>query len=115
MTTTMKFRNACETLPIIVSGWKSSIPGLGEYTSITVLPGTEVEVTSSVGEWLLESLFYDREHADLWEKEGLPFESRLAKFRDKPCAMGNYTWNFIENKFSLVYEAGVVIWSYKST
>jgi hypothetical protein len=110
----MKFRNACETLPIIVSSWKTLTSGLGEYTDITVLPGTEVEVTSSVGEWILGSLFYDREHAELWEQQSLPFGCRLAKFRNEPCAMGKYTWNFID-KFTLIYENGTAIWSYNKS
>ena len=132
MTSTMKFRNECETLPIIVSSFNnmttmsniskelfaSPIPGfkqftgIEEYTSVTVLPNTEVVLTSTVGEWTLESLFYDSEHASLWKKEELRFDSVLAKISSTCFYNGKHTCNYIDDKFELVYENGIFIWRY---
>jgi len=109
---TIVFKNACKTLPIIVSSWNTVMFGLDQYDDVTVLPQTEVKVKSSVGEWILGSLFYNREHAALWKDAGLCFDSRIAKFRNEPCINGNYTWNFTD-AFTLTYENGIVTWDLK--
>jgi hypothetical protein len=89
--------------------------GLSIYKDVVVLPNTEIEVKSSVGEWVLHSLFLQKDHIDLWSKEyNMTFDARMAKFRDEPCAIGNYTWNFVDDKFLLEYDKNtkVVTWSY---
>lgn len=108
----MNFKNATD-LPIIISTWITKMPGLSEYVDVTVLPHTEVVVKSSVGEWILGSLFYDKEMDDQWKEAGLELESRIAKFRNTPCAWGNYTWNFIKDQFDIQYIDGVIVWSKK--
>lgn len=108
--TTATFKNNTE-YPIIVESWKTKMLGLEEYTGVTVLPGETIEMISSVGEWLLSSLFEDEKYIDIWEKAGLEFTSRLAKFRTEPCFNGDYTWNFIGKGFHLTYEDGVFIWA----
>ena len=107
------FKNNCKVLPIVVSSWMEIMPGLSEYKHVEVPPNTEIEVKSSVGEWIIGSLLIGKENYDIWKSHGLDFESRMAKFRNRPCASGDYTWNFVEDKFDLVYENGVVTWSYK--
>jgi len=87
--------------------------GLSEYIDVQVPPNTEIEVKSSVGEWIIGSLLRGKEQHDLWKSHGLQFDARMAKFRNTPCIMGNYTWNFSDEDFDLVYENGVVTWSYK--
>ena len=113
MASKLIFKNNCKVLPIIVSSWMEKRPGLSEYIDVEVPPNTEIEVKSSVGEWIIGSLLLGKEKCALWQSHGLLFDPRMAKFRDSPCAMGDYTWNFVENKFDLVYENGVVTWSYK--
>lgn len=113
MTSTIIFKNNCRELSIIVSTWMDETEGVSKQVNMRVPPNTEVELKSDVGEWILGSLFYDEDSRYLWESHDLPFESRLAKFRNTPCAWGDYTWNFIDNRFDLVYENGVVTWSYK--
>jgi hypothetical protein len=98
---------------IVVSSWIEQMRGLSSYIDVVIPPRTEKIVTSSVGEWILGSLFEEREHYDTWNNSGLPFTCRLAKFRCEPCYSGDYTWNFIESRFDLKYENGVVIWSKK--
>ena len=107
--TSATFKNNTE-YPIIVESWKTKMRGLEEYTGVTVLPGETITMISSVGEWGLSSLFGDKEHIDKWEKAGLYFTSRIAKFRTEPCFNGDYTWNFIGKSFTLTYEDGVFIW-----
>ena len=113
MTSKLIFKNNCKLLPIVVSSWMEKMPGLSEYIDVEVPPNTEMEVKSSVGEWIIGSLLYGEENYNIWKSHGLNFEPRMAKFRDHPCASGNYTWNFIDDKFDLVYNNGVVTWSYK--
>jgi hypothetical protein len=113
MTSTLLFKNSCNVLPIVVSSWIERIPALYEYIDVEVPPNTLLSVESSVGEWTIGSIFNSKTSYDIWQDHGFICESRMGKFRNKPCASGNYTWNFIEHRFNLVYENGVVTWSYK--
>lgn len=75
------------------------------------MPRTQTIVNSDVYEWILSSEFFVKEHNDTWVQEGLEQCSRLAKFRNKSCAFGDYTWNFSKKDFTLEYMDGVIIWS----
>jgi len=98
-------------LPIVVSSWIQKRSGLSELVDVTIPANTEQIVTSSVGEWILGSLFSNTEYYEQWENANLKFESRLAKFRDEPGFNNTYTWNFIESRFNLKYENGNIVWS----
>jgi hypothetical protein len=111
-TQTMIFVNNTD-LPIRVSSWREKMPGLSEYKDVTILSKTTETVYSDVGEWIISSQFYDKEQNDQWKNEGLSQYSRIAKFRNKPCARGDYTWNFIEESFILEHADGVITWSRK--
>ena len=108
---TIQFKNA-SIYPIIVSSWITRMEGLSEFIDVYVPPNTEVKVISNVGEWMIGSLFAS-EYCEEWRAANLPFESVLAKFRNKPCAMGDFTWNYYDNLFDLKYEDGTIIWSTK--
>ena len=108
------FKNYCKTLPIIVSSWMYKLPGLSEYIDIEIPPNTAIELKSSTGEWIISSLFQEKTHSELWKSYHLELDPRIAKFRNIPCASGNYTWNFMENDFDLVYNNGIVTWTYKN-
>jgi hypothetical protein len=110
--TTMNFKNDTD-YAIVVSSWIDKKSGLSEYIDKVIPPNTAEIVTSSVGEWILGSLFYNEEYREKWKTAGLQFASRLAKFRSEPCYGGDYTWNFIKDRFDLKYEDGVVTWSAK--
>ena len=111
-TQTMIFVNDTD-LPIIISSWREKMPGLSEYIDITILSKTQQTVYSDVGEWILGSQFFVKEYDDQWKNEGLTQYGRIAKFRNRPCASGNYTWNFIEESFILEHNEGVITWSRK--
>jgi hypothetical protein len=111
-TQTMVFVNDTD-LPIIVSSWMEQIPGLSEYKDLTILSKTTETVYSDVGEWIIGSEFWNKEQSDQWKNEGLSQYGRIAKFRNKPCASNNYTWNFIEEYFILEHADGVITWSRK--
>ena len=113
MTDIMKFHNDTD-LPIIVSSWRTKMPGLSEYKDVTILANQIVDVYSDVGEWILSSQFFVKEYDDKWTKENLPHENRLAKFRNKCCAFGDFTWNFTEEYFVLEYKDNLVRWMRKS-
>ena len=110
--TTIVFKNACKTLPILVSSWRKVMDGLSEYLDVTVLPETEITVKSEVGEWIMGSQFYNEEKNKIWKDAGLYCESRIAKFRNTPSVNGDYTWNFTD-EFTLTYENGIITWSLK--
>jgi len=100
-------------LPIIVSSWREKTIGLSEYIDVTILSNTTQKVYSDVGEWILGSQFWNNELDQQWEKEGLWQYGRIAKFRNQPSAMGDYTWNFIEQSFILEHTDGVITWARK--
>ena len=106
---TIQFKNACTTLPILISTWVSKSQDVSKYEDIIVPPNTEITLHSSVGEWMVGSLFYEKESVRIWKNAGLEFESMLAKFRNTPCALGNYTWRYSRD-FEIAYENGVVTW-----
>ena len=106
----MEFHNNTD-LPINVSSWKRRPSGLSEYKNDIVLPRTQRTVSSDVGEWIIGSQFFEKEYDDAWAKEGLEQYGRLAKFRNTPCANGNYIWNFSKKDFLLEYVDGAIIWS----
>jgi len=112
MISKMIFKNNCKTLPIVVSSWIDKMPGLSECVDVTVPPNTEIEVESSIGEWIIGSLLTGKENCDVWRSHKLGFNARMAKFRTTPCAIGNYTWNFEDYNFDLTYKNGIVTWSY---
>jgi hypothetical protein len=103
------FVNGSKTLPIIVSSWIDVMSGLSTFQNVHVLPGEQVILKSSVGEWIVGSLFPNKEDYHLWKDAKLPFDCNLAKFRDKPCR-GVYTWNE-SDKYSLIYDDGKVTWN----
>jgi hypothetical protein len=112
-TTTMRFVNDTD-LPIIVSSWRiqqeGTLAGLTSYKDVTILPKTGQKVYSNVEEWIIGSEFFSDEYNNQWIEEGLYTYGRIAKFSNKPCAMGNYTWNFIEDHFTIEHNNGVITW-----
>jgi hypothetical protein len=116
---TIIFKNNCKTLPIIVSSWMYKLTGLSEYIDVEISPNTTIELKSSTSEWIISSLFQEKTHSELWKSYHLELDSRIAKFQNIPYSSGNYTWNFMENDFDLIYnnELGhsdsIVTWSYK--
>ena len=115
-TQTMVFVNDTD-LPIRISSWRTEQEGIyagsTSYKDVTILANTRETVYSDVGEWIIGSQFWNEEYNEQWEKEGLSQYSRIAKFRNEPCAWGDYTWNFIEESFILEHNDGVITWSRK--
>ena len=109
---TMRFKNNSELLPIIVSSWQKVMNGLERYNDLTVLPMTEVEVSSSVGEWILGSLFFNEKQQEIWKKQKLPIEQRLAKFSSKCYYTKEHTWIF-DDRFELKFENNIIVFREK--
>ena len=110
---TMRFKNNSAVLPIIVTSWQKVMFGLERLNDLTVLPMTEVEVSSSVGEWILGSLFYDQDHKEIWEKQKLPIEQRLAKFSSKRYYTTKEHTLIFDDRFELKFENNVIVFQEK--
>ena len=108
----MSFKNDSE-YAIVVSSWIDEMPGLSIYIDKVIPPHTEDIVFSSVGQWTLGSLFEDTDYYEQWSDANLPFTSCLAKFQNEPGFSGKYASNFVESRFDLKYEKGIIIWSNK--
>ena len=59
-----------------------------EILRISEEPG----VPPTVGEWHLDSMFYNDEDSKIWKDRGLQKYHVVGKFRSDPCALGNYSW-----------------------
>jgi len=90
-------------LHVNVSGWVSVMDGLSSLKSVVVKPSEKIIVHSSVGEWHLDSMFYDDEYYKLWKDRGLQKYCNVGKFRSQPCASGNYAWMEYDNPFICSY------------
>ena len=90
-------------LHINVSGWVSVMDGLSSLKSVVVKPSEKIIVHSSVGEWHLDSMFYDDEYYKLWKDRGLEKYHIVGKFRSQPAASGNYSWMEYDKPFTCTY------------
>lgn len=94
----IKFLNNTD-LPINVGGFQN-----GTFEEVRVGPGEETVLYSTVGEWHLDSMFYNDEDSKIWKDRGLKKYSNVGKFRSDPCALGNYSWmEFDDGVFSCAY------------
>ena len=112
-TSVMRFVNDTD-LPIIVSSWRiqqeGTLSGLTTYKDVIILPKTGRKVYSNVEEWIIGSEFLSEEYNKQWTDDGLYAYGRIAKFSNRPCANGNYTWNFIEDFFEIEHNNGIITW-----
>ena len=82
-------------LPVIVDGWKQTLPGLSSLVSTKVEPLQTILVHSSAGEWHMHSMFLSDEDKVLWK--GFEKYYILGKFWSKPSIMGEYSsMEFVE-------------------
>jgi hypothetical protein len=94
----IKFLNNTD-LPINVYGFQN-----GVWAGLTVRPSEEVVLYSTVGEWHLDSMFYNDEDSKIWKDQGLQKYHIVGKFRSDPCALGDFSWmEFNDGAFNCVY------------
>jgi hypothetical protein len=75
-------------LPVMVDTWQADDPRLH---SQKINPQERVTLSSRVGEWHLHTMFPDAADKQLWLDRGYTF-NLLGKFRNFPCAQGEYSW-----------------------
>lgn len=88
-------------LPVIVEGWHNKMYGLSTLIGTRVEPRQQLIVHSTVGEWHMNSMFYNKEDQSLWK--GLEKHHIIGKFRSRPCASGNYSWLEYDEPFRCVF------------
>lgn len=103
MSQTIEFYNNTN-LPIMLETWKDISSGLSQTFDICIDSGSKQQIYSSTGEWKLHTMFNNSEHNDLWSNyiydkyinkeinSKTMMSSYLGKFRNKPCASGDYSW-----------------------
>jgi hypothetical protein len=92
------FHNATP-FPLMIDTWINT-----KVESFKVPPHHLILLTSSVGEWHMNTLFPDRKDRELWDQhKGLRHFTQIGKFRNKPCAQGNYAWMEYEKPFHCIY------------
>lgn len=102
---TIKFSNK-SGLPVIVDTWKWLMDGLAQTESIIVKSDEEIELSSITGEWTVHNLLPSNLF-HLWSQQGYFPVASIGKFRNKPCARGDYSWMDIDG-FDLTYSNGLV-------
>ena len=92
------FHNATP-FPLMIDTWINTT-----LESYRVPPHHLILLKSSVGEWNMNTLFPDRKDRELWDQyKNLRHFTQIGKFRNKPCAQGNYAWMEYEKPFHCIY------------
>jgi hypothetical protein len=84
------------SFPINVCGWVN-----GYFKENIVMPGEQRSVTSDYNEWSIDTFFNDNKFSKIYDIPRMHF----GKFRNIPCASGNYSWMDTEN-FNIIHEEG---------
>ena len=76
-------------LPLQICRW---ITGSDTLKSTRIGPNEKHLLHSSVGEWHMNSMFFNSETRKIWIDNSLDYMILVGKFRSTPCASGNYVW-----------------------
>jgi hypothetical protein len=87
MTSTIIFRNDTD-LSVNLNYWVSESSGYSKLQITLVNPRETVLLSSSVGEWHIESMMADR---TMWKERGYDKCLYIGKFWNKPCIHGTYS------------------------
>jgi hypothetical protein len=85
------------------------VDGSNKLHTKKINAGEKYLVHSSVGEWHLNSMFFDTKDYNEWTEYfgknsmGYTKYTLVGKFRCKPCYFGNYSWMEYEEPFECVY------------
>ena len=75
--------------PFMIDSW---IDGSNSLKCLEVKPREKLVIHSSVGEWHMNSMFFNSETRKIWIDNSLDYMILVGKFRSTPCASGNYVW-----------------------
>ena len=75
--------------PFMIDSW---VDGSNKLQCLEVKPREKLVIHSSVGEWHMNSMFFNSETRKIWIDNGLDYMILVGKFRSTPCASGNYVW-----------------------
>jgi hypothetical protein len=90
-------------LSVNIETWQIHRLGIDESISKLVLPGKKIRLISSTGEWLLNTYLFDKKLCDEWTSAGYTVGNTVGKFRNSPCARGNYSWMY-EKGLDIIYD-----------
>ena len=92
------FHNATP-FPIMIDTWINT-----SLKSFKVSPHHLILLKSSVGEWHMNTHFPDPKDREVWDQyKGLRHFTQIGKFRNHPCAQGNYAWMEYKEPFHCIY------------
>ena len=89
-------------LPINLETWQPDGPGMESLNSVLVKSGEQIILPSTTGEWYLQT-YLSKELADEWTAVGIAPGDRVGKFRNSPCASGDYSW-MDDERFQIIYD-----------
>ena len=89
-------------LPINIETWQTLSSGIESLHSVLVKPDEEYIMPSTTREWYLQT-YLDTDMCDQWIEIGIKPGYQIGKFRNKPCASGNYSWMDYDN-FDIIYD-----------
>ena len=75
--------------PFMIDSW---VDGSNKLQCLEVKPREKLVIHSSVGEWPMNSMFFNSETRKIWIDNSLDYMILVGKFRSTPCASGNYVW-----------------------
>jgi len=87
-------------LPLMIDSW---VEHSSTLQSLRIGPREKMIIYSSVGEWLLNSMFPEEEDRAIWKEKSFSKYLNLGKFHCEPSASGNYSWMENDDLFDCVY------------
>jgi hypothetical protein len=105
MSTTKRFPTFINNsgLPINLETWQKKMEGLHSLNEVLVKSDEQVIFPSTTGEWYLQNCLYNKEDVAEWIAAKMKPGYRVGKFRDEPCASGNYSW-MNDDAFDILYD-----------
>jgi len=94
-------------IPVNVETWQSYKPGFSKLKENLINPNETVTIPSDNGEWYVDTFIYDSILCKQVVDAGYNVAMQIGKFRDSPCAQGDYSW-LIDDRFQLIFHNGTM-------
>jgi hypothetical protein len=92
-------------LPVMIDYWEDhpTLDGLTQLKSTRIGSGERKILTNYCNEWMINSMFPDKEDKDLWKNDGLSDIIHIGTFRSSPNIHGEYSVIHANDLFRCIY------------
>jgi hypothetical protein len=101
-THTIEFINNAD-IPVQISTFMEPINGISFCETVIVPSNTTLTLESCTGEWEVDTYITDKAFVEEFIRLRQCYGYYIGKFRNKPCASGDYSWIYHDD-FELLYQ-----------